>query len=174
MWRETSNATPDYNCISWALRINDRWLWPWGDWEWPRPKPEIITVQEFIDVFKLFGFEQCATEIYEAGYEKIALYVRGGEPQHAARQLIDGRWTSKLGEGIDIIHDALADFPTAPPYGPCTAYGGAQIFAKRKINETYPNYETIAAQAFGETSALRQNLGISVSGILRSKPSKLK
>lgn len=146
MWRETSKPTPDYNCIAWVLKVTDRWLWPWGDWEGPRPKPDVVTAEEFIAVFELFGFERCATEIFEAGYEKIALYVRSGEPEHAARQLPDGRWTSKLGAGIDIVHDALSDFPTKAPYGPCTAYGGAEYFVKRRVLGEYPDYQTIAAR----------------------------
>jgi hypothetical protein len=145
MWRQTSDCSDEYNCIAWALRINNLGLWPWGDWEWPRPKPAVVTVQEFIDVFAMFGFVQCASFIFEAGYEKIALYVRAGDPQHAARQLQDGRWTSKLGNGIDIIHDLLSDFPTRAPYGPCTSYGSAQYFFKRRSGAQHPDYSTVAA-----------------------------
>ena len=41
--------------------------------------------------------------------EKVAIFVsaRTGAPTHAARQLPSGQWTSKLGAGIDIVHDDL-------------------------------------------------------------------
>jgi hypothetical protein len=43
------------------------------------------------------------------GYERIALYASAdGVPTHAARQLRDGRWTSKLGRCED-IEDQLRD-----------------------------------------------------------------
>jgi len=104
-----------------------------------------VTIDEFVEVFALFGYEPSNSEIYEAGFEKIAIYVRNGEPQHAARQLANGRWTSKLGAGIDIIHDKLGDFPSSAPYGPCTAYGGAQYFMKRRANAPYPDYAAVSA-----------------------------
>ena len=34
----------------------------------------------------------------------VAIYQSGGLPTHAARQLSDGNWTSKLGPNIDITH----------------------------------------------------------------------
>jgi hypothetical protein len=40
----------------------------------------------------------------EIGIEKIALYLKNGAPSHAARQLPDGKWSSKLGEADDITH----------------------------------------------------------------------
>ena len=43
----------------------------------------------------------------EEGYEKIAIYVKGGKPTHAALQLKDGKWASKIGDGKDIIHESL-------------------------------------------------------------------
>jgi hypothetical protein len=39
------------------------------------------------------------------GYLKVALYESNGFYTHAARQLPDGRWTSKLGKAEDIEHD---------------------------------------------------------------------
>jgi hypothetical protein len=44
----------------------------------------------------------------EQGQEKIAIYARDGEPTHAARQLEDGSWTSKLGPSVDISHAATS------------------------------------------------------------------
>jgi hypothetical protein len=53
-------------------------------------------------------------------FEKIVLYgVRVGTdivPTHAARQLVDGRWTSKLGNCEDIEHDTI-EMLNGPRYG---------------------------------------------------------
>lgn len=44
----------------------------------------------------------------EPGFEKIAIYAKNVagkfEPKHAARQLDNGCWTSKLGQADDIEH----------------------------------------------------------------------
>jgi len=44
----------------------------------------------------------------EPGMEKIAIFAQGGKPTHMARQLENGRWTSKMGQSEDIEH-ALRD-----------------------------------------------------------------
>jgi hypothetical protein len=45
----------------------------------------------------------------EPGFVKVALYAVAGEYTHASRQLSSGKWTSKLGKGVDIEHDAPDD-----------------------------------------------------------------
>ena len=51
----------------------------------------------------------CPAADLEPGVEKIALYANAvGKPTHGARQLANGRWTSKLGKREDIEH-ALHD-----------------------------------------------------------------
>ena len=56
----------------------------------------------------------------EPGFERVAIYAVGNEPnlspQHAARQLPSGRWTSKLGDWEDIEHHELRDVES-PDYG---------------------------------------------------------
>jgi hypothetical protein len=111
---ETSPSDPAYNCIGWALHDTSRWWWPLGrpDSYWPDDVPNEVTVEAFVELFSREGFTECETESIEANFEKISLYVRDGAPQHAARQMEDGRWTSKLGPWIDIAHtdpDALED-----------------------------------------------------------------
>jgi hypothetical protein len=73
--------------------------------------------------FATVGFENCSTDEWEPGFEKIALFARDGVPQHAARQLATGRWTSKLGAMEDIEHD-LRDLEG-------TLYGSVVLFMKR-------------------------------------------
>ncbi|MCH7504396.1 hypothetical protein IID04_02010 [PVC group bacterium] len=42
------------------------------------------------------------------GFEKIIIYVsKDGITQHAARQMSDGKWTSKLGRSFDVKHDCI-------------------------------------------------------------------
>ena len=55
------------------------------------------------------GFEVCEQNFIEPGYEKIALYAFIGQFTHVARQLEDGRWTSKLGNQETITHPSLAN-----------------------------------------------------------------
>jgi hypothetical protein len=45
----------------------------------------------------------------EPGLVKVAIYGSGLMYTHAARQLPDGKWTSKLGKGEDIEHDSPDD-----------------------------------------------------------------
>lgn len=57
----------------------------------------------------------------EEGYEKVALFARHDDegriaPTHAAKQLADGRWTSKLGALEDIEHMEPEDV-NGPLYG---------------------------------------------------------
>jgi hypothetical protein len=61
----------------------------------------------------------------EQGFEKIAIYTDGDEYMHAARQLEDGKWTSKMGPDEDVEHNEPEDLA-----GPC--YGNVSIFMKRK------------------------------------------
>lgn len=110
----TSCATPIYNCIAWAYNINNRWMWPnTGEYQfldgvhyWPSNEILDCEVANFIEAFKLKGYELCENSDFEEGYRKIALYVTEGttECTHAARQLSNGFWTSKLGPQNDIQH----------------------------------------------------------------------
>ena len=61
------------------------------------------------------GYERCEDGTLEDDIEKIALYARADQVQHATRQLPSGRWTSKLGDDCDIEHerDALTSSANA-------------------------------------------------------------
>lgn len=114
----TSPPTPEYNCIAWAAGDTERWWWPVaGSYAyWPSNVPVQETLDAFIQTFVTLGFMPCDDSQTEQGYEKVALYVDlNGKPTHAARQLPQGRWTSKLGQGQDIEHDL--DGLTGSVYG---------------------------------------------------------
>ncbi|MDA2915927.1 hypothetical protein MYX64_03665 [Nitrospinae bacterium AH_259_B05_G02_I21] len=66
-------------------------------------------------LFEQLGYRVCPEAGLEEGYEKIAIYASRGGATHAARQLENGKWTSKLGENIDIEH-TLAGLE-GPDYG---------------------------------------------------------
>jgi hypothetical protein len=90
----------------------------WGIGRQTIPREE--TLAAFIAAYALQGYVQCADGALELGVEKIAIYglMSGSdiEPTHAARQLPDGRWTSKLGNCEDIEHDTLEAL-NGPRYG---------------------------------------------------------
>lgn len=100
----TSPVTDEYNCIAWAAEDPSRWWWPIGAY-WPPDVPRFETVESFIKAFKTLGFVVCDNGDLEEQFVKIALYVNGGGvPTHMARQLRNGRWTSKIGRSNDISH----------------------------------------------------------------------
>ena len=105
-YRVCSPETPEYNCIGWAVGRSDLFIWPKGMF-WPPLCPHEETIEAFSAAFRTFGFEHCEEGHYEQGFEKIALYAQEGKPKHAARQLANGQWTSKLGQNIDIEHNLL-------------------------------------------------------------------
>lgn len=119
-----SPPTPEYNCIAWAVNRSDLFIWPIG-MHWPPTCPREVTVEAFSAAFGTFGFEACNSDQHEEGFEKIALYAQQGKPKHAARQLANGRWTSKLGQEVDIEHH-LSDLEGFE-------YGQVVMFFKRPI-----------------------------------------
>ncbi len=105
----TSEWDDFYNCIAHALCDNNHWWWPGSHWSSEVECEE--TLSAFIKMFKtVAGYEEWAQENgnLEAGYEKIAIYADAdGKPTHAARQLNDGSWTSKIGQNVDISHPSV-------------------------------------------------------------------
>ena len=109
-YQVTSPATEVYNCIAWAAGDVGRWWWPdlLKKRYWPAGATRLETIAAFQEAFESLGFVVCPGEELEPGFEKIALFADEQGPQHAARQLSNSRWTSKLGELEDIEH-ALHD-----------------------------------------------------------------
>lgn len=102
--RTTSPSTRDYNCIAWAVHDVERW-WQPGDF-WPIvANREDCGIDALERAFLSLGFEPCDDEDVEPGFEKVALYGNNLLYTHAARQLADGKWTSKLGKSEDIEHE---------------------------------------------------------------------
>ena len=105
-YRITSPTSWEYNCIAWAAGKQAQWWWPYQHpaYYWPESVPRELSVDRFVQAFASVGFEPCEHDDLEPGFEKVAIYAINGKPTHAARQLPDGQWTSKLGKNIDITH----------------------------------------------------------------------
>jgi hypothetical protein len=118
-----------YNCIGWAADSITQWWWPVGRYYWPPCAPREETVEAFIRAYGTIGYIECEDGSLELAFEKIAIYAvyeTGGglTPTHAAKQLSDGRWTSKLGCCEDIEHTTLQNVN-------CQTYGEAVTYLKR-------------------------------------------
>jgi hypothetical protein len=122
---QISRVSAKYNCIAWAAGVESQWWWPFDHPAnyWPEGQPREVTLRAFAQAFETLGYQQCEHGDLEEGFEKVAIYAIGGKPAHAARQLPDCRWTSKLGRDIDIAH-SLSGLE-----GP--AYGQVAIYLKR-------------------------------------------
>lgn len=123
--RVTSAVDQKYNCIAWAAGESHRWWWPSPYAYWPPGVPREETLDAFVKAFATLGYSETEDFDVEAGVEKIAIYTRNGEPMHAARQLVDGSWSSKCGRNVDIEHE-LADL-FGPEYGRAT-----HVFARQR------------------------------------------
>ena len=123
----TSVPTPDYNCIAWALGVNDAWWWPdvMEVYYWPPHLPRVASPEVFSKLFEEHGYSPCSSGAFTPGVTKIALYTREGKVTHAARQLSNGKWTSKLGSDADISHGRTSDVECRL-YGNVTSYFQAQ------------------------------------------------
>jgi hypothetical protein len=109
---QTSPATQDYNCVAWALEINDEFWWPKPapDYYWPDGVPREETKEAFIRVFEIHGYTEVplivsGSEKPPAEVERIAIFVKSGEITHVARQMRSGKWTSKMANDMDMTHD---------------------------------------------------------------------
>lgn len=85
--------TWDYNCISWALDIDDYWI-----------NPDEDSVEGFINKLQDLGYELDAL-----GEEQVAIYVGvHGYLEHMAKRIKRDNeyvWTSKIGACELITHD---------------------------------------------------------------------
>lgn len=127
----TSPLTRRYNCIAWSIGNTAAKWWPdpWGVGAWTPGLPRTGNVAAFVTMYEARGYQICPDGSLEAGFEKIALYTVPGPmglilPTHAAYQLANGNWTSKLGDFEDIEH-----FQVEKLNGP--RYGSVHLYMKR-------------------------------------------
>jgi hypothetical protein len=105
--RISSPPTSEYNCIAWASGDTEHWWQPGLHWLPVDAPDDDFTLEALEKVFAELGYKSCEMDTsLEQGFVKVALFAEGGVIYtHAARQLPDGKWTSKLGKGEDIEHD---------------------------------------------------------------------
>lgn len=125
----TSPATAEYNCVAWAAEDTEHWWQPGTYWlpkDWPQDDASLTALKQ---AFAAMGYVDCDRDAgWEPGFVKVALYSSGPFYTHAARQLPNGNWTSKLGEDVDIEHDS----PEAVAGG---IYGAVVAIMKRPLPE---------------------------------------
>ena len=112
----TSEISDTYNCVAWAAGDDANWWSHAPGSYWPSAVDRSPEVSALVQVFGALGFSLSETNDVEAGFRKIAVYALSGEWTHAARQLEDGRWTSKVGQFEDITHPSLENL-TGEAYG---------------------------------------------------------
>lgn len=124
----TSPNTWEYNCIAWSLEVKDLWYWPGPHPKqyWPNDIPREVTVEAFVELYRKHDFEICDDGSFDKGFLKIALFVKDGAPTHAARQLGNDSWTSKLGPNIDVRHTIEAMEGGK--------YGDVHLYMEKKIS----------------------------------------
>ena len=131
-YEDHSPATPPggpftpYNC--WAFAAGEslkRWEPdPSNQYFWPAEAPREYTIPAFVAAYGTIGYERCSDGSLEVSYEKIVIYTTpDGVVRHAARQLSDGRWISKMGHAEDIIHGTPEALNNSP-YGQAVLYMG--------------------------------------------------
>jgi hypothetical protein len=130
----TSPASGRYNCIAWALEETSRFYWPGPEefFNWVDDLPRTETLEILARLFQGRGYEVCKNTVLEAGFQKVALFAKDGLPTHAARQLPDGFWTSKLGALEDVRHSLSAISGGL--------YGEVALVLKRKISWPLPTH----------------------------------
>jgi hypothetical protein len=129
-YERTSPEDIRYNCIAWAAGDPENWWWPDDSSYWPANSPREETVSAFVATFQQIGFEECEGPAPEAGFEKVAIYALvDGTPTHAAKELANGFWSSKLGQLQDIKH-RLEDLAG-------TVYGDVVGYVKRRCDGVY-------------------------------------
>jgi len=136
-WQITSEADKRYNCIAFAVH-DTRQFWDASlvgirGYYWPPGVQRDDNLNSWVRAFEMNSYKVCESGSPESGVEKIAIYVDdSGAPQHVARQLPDGTWTSKLGKEEDIRHSLLETLEG-------DLYGKVMVFMMRRIPETDPS-----------------------------------
>jgi hypothetical protein len=125
-FKKTSDPSPAYNCIAFAAGDEQNWWWPFPvrafgrKMHWPVWAPREVSVEAFVRAFEGLGYRRCRDGGLKRNVEKIAIYASANNaPTHAAIQMSDGLWKSKLGSGADVAH---ADVASLAEYGTVTVY----------------------------------------------------
>ena len=127
-FHQNSNPDARYNCIGWALGLNDLFVasdnvpWHW----WPSGISRDFSENSLLECFKCFGFLECDDATIEPSFDKVALYSLNGQWTHAARVIDVDRYHSKFGYNVDGFHKSGNVLSTK--------YGTVYKFMKRPLN----------------------------------------
>lgn len=107
-----------YNCVAFALEIEDTWWWPdkMQIGYWPEGIDREETVDAFLAAFATRGFVPTTRVEYDPTISRLALFCKNGKPMHICREVGSDRWVSKLGRAEDVEHD-LKGLPSEYDYG---------------------------------------------------------
>ena len=108
--------TTEYNCIAYAAGDTDNGWWPDEDDYWPPWATMDNRMESLEEAFAGLEYELCDDSIAEEGYQKVALYGFQGRFEHAALQMPNGLWRSKMGPGPVIEHRSPESL-SGGPYG---------------------------------------------------------
>jgi hypothetical protein len=131
---KTSLQSDDYNCLAWALGLTGTWIDPFDHRttpgkSWPDGIPEEWSIPATRQIFERDGYtEETKNQDLEPDWEKVAIFSNNRDELHFARQLPNGKWTSKLGTQIDIEHDDLESLKG-------NTYGEWRVILKRRKRE---------------------------------------
>lgn len=152
----TSPCTYEYNCIAYAMGMQDRWVdhidipWHW----WP-PVAKGSTVKHLIDAFRYFGFIECGMDdVIDELYDKVALYECNNEWSHAAKVVETGIYHSKFGASFDGRHSRGEVLEAQ--------YGNVCVIMKRLKSDSHLT-EDLKGEAPGE---IHLNIQIPINGIM--------
>lgn len=128
-YKVTSSKDFRYNCFAFTLDDTKR-IWdpvPYADKYWPPGIPREPLLKAVLAMYSSFGYSICSSGEIETGFQKVAIYVKDGQPKHAAKQLTNGRWASKIGPHVDFEH------PLDPLNGGW--YGNVEYILRKPIDD---------------------------------------
>ena len=117
-----------YNCIAYAAGDTNNWWWPDGTSYWPEWATQTDRMESLQEAFAGQGYERCDDGSTESGYQKVALYDLSGEMRHAALQMPNGSWRSKMGQGPVIEHLSPGSLSGGD-------YGNPTVFMRRATDD---------------------------------------
>lgn len=133
--RVTSPAAATYNCVAWSVEDTQHWWQPGVFWPVETPTDD-YGLQVLQQAYESLGFTDCDKGNFEPGFERVALYGTSFFYTHAARQLPNGKWTSKLGRAEDIEHNTPHDVAGG-------LYGEVVQFMKRPRQDPQAGTDTV-------------------------------
>jgi len=124
-YSKSSDEDPAYNCVAFAVHDTGQF---WQKvavrgYYWPLDRDDRL--EDWIRALELNNYVVTDNWDLEKGVEKVSIFVnKDGVPEHVARQLESGIWTSKIGRREDIEHSHLAALEGLE-------YGKATVVMKR-------------------------------------------